>query len=404
MDKYFFVLGRYPSISLSEIQAVLQKNNLNNSQIFVSPEIAVFELGKEKNLSEIIKLLGGTVKIGKILGEALLSGNETNFSLYFEAGFLKENLIPPKTKKLHFGISIYDGGGDKKIIKKLENNLADFQVLIKNNLKTIGLKSGFLRIKDRNISSVAVEKNHLLDKGFELVLIATKEKIMIGKTVAVQDFSSFAARDMERPRKDKRSGILPIKLARMMVNMAVTSDTQTILDPFCGSGTILLEGALMGIKNLLGADIDQKAIAYTKQNLEWLFEKYNLDGRKYKIKLLRTDIHILDKSLKINSIDAIVTEPYLGPPQFRPPMASEAERIISDLTLLYKRSLSVLSNLLKINGKLVIIFPFIQTQFKNYYIDGKIIEHGKFKMKQEPLMYSSPGQFVGRQIYCLEKI
>lgn len=49
-----------------------------------------------------------------------------------------------------------------------------------------------------------------------------------------------------------------------------------ILDPFCGSGTILTEAMLINYKNLIGADISPKAINDTKKNIEWIIRNYEL--------------------------------------------------------------------------------------------------------------------------------
>ncbi|MBD3208810.1 methyltransferase domain-containing protein, partial [Candidatus Woesearchaeota archaeon] len=55
------------------------------------------------------------------------------------------------------------------------------------------------------------------------------------------------------------------KLARAMVNLA--GRTKNILDPFCGSGGILIEAALMH-KQATGIDIDPAMITRAKKNLE----------------------------------------------------------------------------------------------------------------------------------------
>jgi len=63
------------------------------------------------------------------------------------------------------------------------------------------------------------------------------------------------------------------KLARAMVNL---SRSQDILDPFCGSGGILIEAALMGVK-AKGVDIDKDMIERARKNLEHFGVEADLD-------------------------------------------------------------------------------------------------------------------------------
>jgi len=401
MDKYFFVLGRYPEISLAEINTVLKKNNLNYSPALASREIAVFSIASKADLAAVFASLGGSVKFGRILAEVLLDEKETEFQKFFESNFLKEQVIPKGTKKLHFGISVYECGSEKDILDKLSGSLKDLNRTIKNNLKSAGYSSGFLRIKERTLSSVAVAKNQLLRKGFEIILITASGKIIIGKTNAVQDFTSFTNRDINRPKKDKKSGILPVKLARIMINLLPISP-RTLLDPFCGSGTVLMEAALLGIKNLIGTDIASQAVANTQANLDWLFNEYNFKTDDIDIKLKIADIKNLDKVIGYTVADAIVTEPYLGPRLFSQPDEFQANKILAELIPLYRDSLHFFHRLLKDKGYAVMIFPFFQTRNKNYFMDKNIILKSEFRMLNS-YMYSSPGQFVGREIIVLEK-
>ena len=405
MEKYFFVLGRYPEISLSEIQSVLKKNNLNNIPEVSSSEIAVFELSSGFDTHSVFKSLGGSIKYGIILGEVSLIDDQKDFQKYFESSYLIEKVIPQGLKKVHFGLSIYVAGAKREITKKLEENLLDFQLNIKNNLKDALIKAGFLRIKEKSLSSVAVEKNHLLQKGFELDLLALSEKIMIGKTQGVQDFESFARRDMFRPKKDKKSGILPVKLARMMVNL-LPEMPRVILDPFCGSGTILMEAALLGVKKLIGTDIQKRAIDDTKTNLEWVIKQFNLNKNEFRFDLKTSDIRFLDKEIPKNSINAIVTEPFLGPPLFREPDEFQSQKIIKELTPLYSDSFKVFDFILSPGGVTVFIFPFFLSKVKNIFFDKNIIQPrsggARFKIL-DSYNYSSPGQFVGREIVVLKK-
>ena len=59
---------------------------------------------------------------------------------------------------------------------------------------------------------------------------------------------------------------IDIKLARCMVNLSQLKEGNVICDPFCGTGTILLEAESMGIHSI-GIDFDKIMCKITKKNL-----------------------------------------------------------------------------------------------------------------------------------------
>src|SRR3989344_5585326 len=78
---------------------------------------------------------------------------------------------------------------------------------------------------------------------------------------------------------------------------------KTLLDPFCGMGTILAEALLLGWQ-VIGSDQSEEVVVKAQANLRWLGLKTH--------KLFTSDAtHI---SEKVESVDAIVTEPFMGKP------------------------------------------------------------------------------------------
>ncbi len=59
---------------------------------------------------------------------------------------------------------------------------------------------------------------------------------------------------------------LNMKLARCIVNLSGLKEKDTVCDPFCGTGTILLEAESMGI-NSIGIDFDKIMCKITRKNL-----------------------------------------------------------------------------------------------------------------------------------------
>lgn len=388
MNQYFFILGRNPTLSLAELTSVLDCLNIQYSIQSFSQEAVILQTDVILEKLNLMRILGGIVKFGKIIDEVGLDDESSEFENIFSAGNLLAHFLPKKEGKLHLGISVYNAGGDNIYISKLSDRLKDLNIFIKKNLKEKGLRIGFVKVKQRFLSSVSVAKNRLLTKGVEIVLLVTEEGIKIGKTLAVQEFEKFSFRDVGRPKRDKRSGIMPPKLARIMINLAQIDRDQVLLDPFCGSGTILQEAVVLGYKNIIGTDISQKAISDTKENLNWLKTPRRcpadsaglLRGGGSNIKLWKTDVRSISKKIPSESIDAIITEPYLGPPLYKKPNIEFIKKALFELSELYMDAFFQFVKILKPGGKIVIIFP-VFGEFELLNILDKIKKMG-FSQRQ----------------------
>jgi tRNA G10 N-methylase Trm11 len=55
----------------------------------------------------------------------------------------------------------------------------------------------------------------------------------------------------------------------------------TLLDPFCGSGTVLTEGINLGIKKLIGTDLSDKCISDTEQNVKWMLHELKINPEPF---------------------------------------------------------------------------------------------------------------------------
>jgi tRNA (guanine10-N2)-dimethyltransferase len=104
----------------------------------------------------------------------------------------------------------------------------------------------------------------------------------------------------KRPKKIIKSPFeLNWKLSRAMVNLSGLNEDETLCDPFCGTGTILLEAESMGIKST-GIDFDKKMCEVAKKNLA---------ANGYNSKIINASYEHI-KKIK-DKIDGIVTDlPY----------------------------------------------------------------------------------------------
>lgn len=92
---------------------------------------------------------------------------------------------------------------------------------------------------------------------------------------------------------------LDLKLSRCIVNLSQLKEGDTLLDPFCGTGTILLQANSMGIKTI-GIDYDKIMCKITRKNLQ---------ANGFSSKIINSTYHEMQNIR--NKVDAIVTDlPY----------------------------------------------------------------------------------------------
>jgi len=117
-----------------------------------------------------------------------------------------------------------------------------------------------------------------------------------------ENFFGFSKRDKKaiRPKKSKKyPHELDWKLTRLMINLIGLKKGETVCDPFCGTGTTLLEAESMGI-HAIGLDFDEKMCEITKGNLK-------MNG--YHSEVLKSEFQELTKISE--KFDGIVTDlPY----------------------------------------------------------------------------------------------
>ena len=398
MNQYFFALGTNHTLCKIDIVNALLKKGLVFEIIEASEEILIISTSSELAPVSLVNELGSAVKIGKIFKVYPKNESWENFS-EMEKEF--------EGKK--FGISVYQAGGKYREISEIFEKTK---------------KIGKIKERGRVLSTVAVDKNGLLENGFEIVICVGSKGIYIGKTLAIQDYESYSFRDYGRPGRDVKSGMIPPKLAKIMINLAGKGKENLFLDPFCGSGTFLQELILLGYKNIIGADIEDKAIADSQNNLDWLFENYKLKKDDLKINVFKSDAGTLSEKIPKILVDAVVTEPYLGPPEAKYLFPDQIKREIQKLEDLYLAAFKEFRKILKNSGRVVIIFPvfrfkarFFKLQILNTlknlgfrqidFIEKKVAGEELLKLQitdRGSVVFFRPGQSVSREIFVFQKI
>jgi tRNA G10 N-methylase Trm11 len=392
MPKYFFVFGNNPTLSVAELAAIIPAET--SMEILIKKGLVLLiETKKEINTERLIKKIGGTIKIGLIRFELTTITEEKILPA-------AQKLLQPKQGKFKFGFSYYGPG---------KFNFSSLAMKIKKYLRGQSINSRWVTSRESTLSSVVIWQNKLTSKGIEIVLIKNENKLFLGQTLTIQPFKELSFRDYGRPARDDHSGMLPPKLAQIMINLAQAQPQDIILDPFCGSGTILTEAVLAGYKNLIGSDISQKAIKDTEQNIKWIKSKFSVPN--FKLQLNTKSATDLPSIIKNQTIDAIITEPYLGPQRGR----IEVKKIKRELEALYTQSLRAFSQILKPNGRVVIVWPVFNRGRKQIFLSPqlekfKIINPIPKSLRDHPaialtdrqtIIYGRPGQKVWREIVVL---
>lgn len=378
--RLIFQLGTFAELSLAEIVARWPK--CAGGELI--PPFFICDLAENPDF--LLKNLGGTIKI---IGEL---PTKTAGAEEITAEILR--LTHSRTKeRINFGLS-FTGELDHKL-----------GIAVKRLLQAkSGVAVRFLQSKTPMLSSVQVKTNGLLPPdGAEITIISTKSKTILGQTLAVQDFADYSFRDFDRPGRDARRGMLPPKVAKIMLNLALSQENAeraTVYDPFCGSGTVLAEAALLGFSNIIGSDLSKKAVEDSRRALGWLVKNYDLNPS---LTIFQHDAREPTTNIKPKSIGCVVAEPFLGKP------LNENERRSSkewgELTELYKKSLNTLYSLLKTGARVVLALPF-DPQTKAAIDKKHLFSPEKYALSpllpnSPTIFYSRPEQMVGREIIRL---
>lgn len=354
--RFLLFAGVSNTLANAEIEAQIPKSE----EVF--PNVYMFEADSNEQAIIFASKLGSSIK---------LAAEEKNVAP--EAQSIAE-IIEQK----NFSITNLSENSSTTVF-----NRANFSQEIKNILT----KGRFILANDSFGLSPVILKKHKVDEFFvDLV----KEELW--KTIWVHDYEHWIKKDRHMPFANAKAGILPPKIARSMVNLApLNPEGKLLVDPFCGSGRVLVEAAELGYK-VAGTDILETQVKETNANLTFL--GFNGDVT------LMDATHLSDKFK--NSIDAIVTEPFLGKPNLRP---DQIQYVVPGLKKLYIGCLKNWLSALKTSGYVVMVFPVFSDGKKVYktsdILDDKL-EQG-YNIVKRGILYSRPEADVKREIVILQK-
>lgn len=394
--KSLCILGRQPALGLAELESLYGAEHVKPLDGHALLDIPAEEIDFTN--------LGGTIKTARLLS-AIDSTRWPELAKYLI------DKIPEHTKylpdgKFTLGLSVY---GIEASIKQMEAALLEVKKLVRKSGRPVRIVPN----KEPVLNSAQVLHNKLTYKGaWELIFIRDGAKTWLAQTLFVQDIEAYGARDQARPHRDARVGMLPPKLAQIMLNLsagplrpaAEDLSRVRVLDPFCGTGVLLQEALLMGY-SVLGTDIDERMVEFSQKNIRWLFEKYPaLEGI--------VDIEPADATdYRWPGFSAIASEVFLGRPLAALPAPDKLKQIISDADLITKKFLRNLAPQLKEGRAVCLAVPAWR------HADGSLIDlpvldkltemgYNYWDLKharRDELVYYREGQVVARRLLRLKK-
>jgi len=312
---FAFVFGKNWMLSLAEILAYFEKEGV---------EWKFIDLGKKAFIVDaeiwpkMVDELGGTLKIVQI-------------DKWFEFADIK---------KQDFGgyvswpISFY---GSHELYKDVKKIFSHFN------------KDGI------NSHTWLIEKRRN-----EVCLIFGLKTCYFGETIAVSNPYKYRTRDIGRVVQRPQLSMSPSR-ARILVNLSQAKES--ILDPFCGIGTIGQEAILVGIPKIYMSDVDKRAVEWTKKNMDWVKKTYK--------KKASVTVKSIDARQITGHFEAIATEPDLGPRlQFRI-AESDAKQIIHYLTDLYRQFFDAALKVLKSGGRMAIVLPCLNSKTGKVFVNKR---------------------------------
>ena len=258
--KYLAVLGRQPEISIAELEALFSDMQIldgscrlfsfpKNDGIFGDPlpePSPVHVIRFETSNIVTIARLGGTLKLAVELVEKPL-----------------EYLQGLPEGKITLGVSDYSKKASRKSVQQEALKLK--RVLVKQDRSVRVVEN-----KEAALSTATSLHNGLSGKNERKVELIKVDDDWY-RVIGVQDIDAYAKRDQARPARDAKVGMLPPKLAQILINLCgPLKPGTTVLDPFCGTGVVLQEALLMGYR-AYGTDINERMVEYSLRNLEYLF-------------------------------------------------------------------------------------------------------------------------------------
>jgi len=362
-----FVLGKNWLLSLAEMIVLLEDRGILKSLKDYSKTAAIVttESLNDEEIVDIQSALGGCFKVGRLIETYEIevptkaypikgSHTKKDRELLSKCTWIPSVWGKPRGKKIKYGVSSYSPEPGS-----LEIDMKRFTRGLNDSIKTYLLGENARKAdyviydepdrRDPTRSNTALWPHTIAKHGLlrppnaEILAVFTESNLYLARTVAVYDSMLQQYRDESRPFISSEISTSP-KICRTLLTLAGAKPGDLVLDPFCGTGTLLMEAALLDMKTI-GIDLDGNAVEGTQTNLKWLGKELDtyLD-----FTLIKGDAREADKLVGME-VDAIAFEPHLGP--------------------VYRDTLRALTKILRPDGRIAMTVPVIRTTEKEVSID-----------------------------------
>lgn len=222
----------------------------------------------------------------------------------------------------------------------------------KNNLFILNLEKeiGYLIYKNGYKASMN-------NSDIEFRVYILNNKYILSKIIAKINHIEYKSRDPKN-KPFFHPGVILSNISRVICNLANIKKNDLVLDPFCGTGGLLIESLLLGA-NVVGIEIKEKILNGARINFNYYSNKYYIKNNKYNL--------IIGDASKIpfrkNSFDAVISDfPY-----------GQSTSIIGhSLNQLYLYSIAEIYRILK-KDKYAVIVSSIEIKDIIYKFNFKII-------------------------------
>jgi len=196
--------------------------------------------------------------------------------------------------------------------------------------------------------------------------------------------------------------MLPPKLAQTMLNLAQVEPGARVLDPFCGTGVVLQEAALLGCLPY-GTDISPKMIEYSQANMQWLANKYAIAA---------PTLNVGDATAYTwhPPIHNVVCESYLGQPLSGLPKPEKLNEIMRDCDTIITKFFKNLHGQIKRGTRVCIAVPAwrVGNSFKHLGLLDHLEDLGYNRVRFEhtrddQLLYYREDQIVARELLVITR-
>lgn len=383
---YISILGRQPALGIAELE------RLYGDVTWFSDDSAIVN-----TTTFDFERLGGSQKAGRIIAELprgdWVQASRKLVAAYAEAWRSHEG-------KITLGISAYGFREGARDIQKTG-------IILKKKLRESNVS---LRLIPNDTPALSTATSHhnklgLSDNKIELLVVRGKSgKIIIAESVGAQNITAYARRDQGRPKRDAFVGMLPPKLAQIILNLANPTPGTRVLDPFCGTGVVLQEASLQGFK-VYGTDLSDKMIDYSRQNLTWLAETHHIDINS-----------IVEQGDAIKhqwheTISAVACEGYLGQPFSAPPSSAKLAEVRKNCNHIMGEFLKNIASQLDSGASLCVAIPAWRALDGSFTHLPLVEQLGALGYKQvhfktvnpRELLYHREDQVVARELLVIVK-